>query len=433
MSSVNTALDEQLRALLKDDAPGVAIGVMQAGEILHTARYGLANVEWQIPIDEDTCFRVGSVTKPFTALLIMMLVSEGKIDLNASLKDYLPEFHTAGHTVTVHHLLTHTSGIASYTNAPDFFTHKSLFPTTPEEALVEIAAVPFEFKPGTAYNYNNSGYHLLGMIIERVSGKSYADFLRERILNPCEMHSTLHPDDDSVIPRMASGYRTVDDTLLPAHYLHISRAFAAGALITTVNDLLRWSAKLWAGEVVPLDTLHQMGTSAVLENGEETGYGYGWGSVSYEGRNIMGHSGGIPGFSAQYVHFLDDDLTVIVLANIESSIDTVKLVTTIARQLFDLPPVKHRPFMLVGDNLARITGQFEVQGATININLDSEGKIIWKSPMGETRLIPISKTQLYDAENPERTVLFSDPDESSRYQTCTLFSPLARPLVLKRR
>ncbi|MEQ8676988.1 MAG: serine hydrolase domain-containing protein [Aggregatilineales bacterium] len=431
---IHSTLDAQLRQLLNEDAPGAGIGVMHAGETIHSAGYGLANVEWHIPIDTDTAFRVGSVTKPFTALLTMMLVADGQIALDAPITDYLPEFHSAGHIVTVHHLLTHTSGIASYTNAPDFFTHKCLFSATTQEMLTEIAAVPFEFKPGTAYNYNNSGYHLLGMIIERVTGMGYADFLRERILTPCAMHNTLHPKDDSVIPRMANGYRYEDETLLPANYLHISRAFAAGALITTVNDLLRWSQKLWAGEIVPLDTLTHMGTSAVLENGEETGYGYGWGNVTYEGRTVMSHSGGIPGFSAQYVHFVEDDLTIIVLANVENTIDTIKLVTTVAREMFALPAVKHRLYMLVGDNLRRIIGAFETQGATVTIKIDDEGKIIWESPMGTTRLIPINKFQLYDADNPERTVTFSDPDDSPHalYTQIELQSPLSRPVLLRR-
>ena len=430
----DSTIDMHLRQLLKGDTPGAGIGVMHGGEIIHTAGYGLANVEWNIPIDADTAFRVGSVTKPFTALLIMMLIEEGHIVLNASITEHLPEFHTAGHTVTVQHLLTHTSGIASYTNAPDFFTHKRFFSATPDEMLTEIAAVPFEFKPGTVYKYNNSGYHLLGMIIERVTGMTYADFLHKRILDPCEMHNTVHADNDSVIPRMASGYRYEDGSLLPAHYLHISRAFAAGALVTTVNDLLRWSRKLWAGEIVSPDVLKLMGTSAILENGEEPGYGYGWGNVTYEERIVMCHSGGIPGFRAQYVHFLENDLTMIVLANAESTIDTIKLVTTIARDVFELPPVKHRPFMLVGDNLRRITGKFDAHGTTATIKIDDEGKIVWESPMGATRLIPISKFQLYDAENPERTVTFSDADDPPHalYSRCEMQSPLSRPLLFSR-
>ena len=182
------AIAALIQEQIKVGEPGAAVAVVQDGVVVHRQGYGLANLEWQIPIQPDTVFRLASITKQFTATAILMLQEQGKLRVDDPLTKFLPTYPTSGHEIQVHHLLNHTSGIKSYTSIEGWFPNKIVHDMTPQALCDAFAQIPFDFKPGTQYLYNNSGYHLLGMIIEQVSGVSYAQFMQENIFQPLGMH-----------------------------------------------------------------------------------------------------------------------------------------------------------------------------------------------------------------------------------------------------
>src|SRR5688572_29529175 len=197
--------------------------VAENGKVVYRGAFGKANMEWDIPNTPDTRFRLGSITKQFTAMLTLQLVEQGKIKLDGKVSDYLPDYRKdIGEKVTVHHLLTHTSGIPSYTSQPGFFENVSRNPYKVGEFVKQYASGNFDFEPGSKYSYNNSGYFLLGAIIEQVTGKSYEQVLKENILDPAGMKNTGYDHHNTIIPKRATGYSKTPDGYTNAPYLDMS-------------------------------------------------------------------------------------------------------------------------------------------------------------------------------------------------------------------
>jgi CubicO group peptidase (beta-lactamase class C family) len=214
--------------------------VAEYGKVVYKGAFGMANMEWNIPNTPDTKFRLGSITKQFTATVILQLVEQGKIKLNGKLSDYLPEYRKdVGDKVTIHHLLTHTSGIPSYTSQPGFAENVSRNPYKVDEFVKKYASGNLEFEPGSKFLYNNSGYFLLGAIIERVTGKPYEQVLKENIFDPLGMKNTGYDHYDTIIPKRATGYSKTPDGYTNAVYLDMSIPYAAGSLYSTVEATCR--------------------------------------------------------------------------------------------------------------------------------------------------------------------------------------------------
>jgi len=305
--------------------PGLALAVVRDGKVVRTGAYGLANLEWGIPATVDTAFEIGSVQKQITATAAMMLVEEGRVSLDESVTRYLPEAPEAWKPVTVRHLLTHTSGIPSYTDLSGFEMTEKL---DRKAFIARLAKHPLSFPAGTKYYYNNSGYSLLGHIVAEVSGQAYWDFLRARILSPLGMASTRPRDPLDVIPKRAAGYEWKDGKHRNRDY-DLTDVFSAGALVSTVGDLAKWDAALESGKLVKRSTLEQMWTPHVLPSGEALKYGFGWGLGEADGRRFVSHGGSTSGFSAVIRHYLDPRVTLIVLTNIETedaALDVAKVV-----------------------------------------------------------------------------------------------------------
>lgn len=294
--------------------PGLALAVARDGQVVQTGAHGCANLEWEIPATTDTAFEIGSVSKQMTATAAMMLVEEGRVELDASLTVYLPESPPAWKPVTVRHLLTHTSGIPSYTELSGFEMTEKL---SRGSFIGRLAAHPLSFDPGQRFYYNNSGYNLLGHIVASVTGQAFWDFLRARILDPLGMSSTRPRDPLDIIPKRAAGYEWVDGVFRNRDY-DLTDVFSAGALVSNVGDLARWDAALGTETLVKRTTLEQMWTPHVLPSGEAVKYGFGWGIGESEGREFVSHGGSTSGFSAVMRRFLDPQLTIIVLTNIET-------------------------------------------------------------------------------------------------------------------
>jgi len=292
--------------------PGAAIAVVRGGKIVKAEGYGLANVELNVPATKETVFEIGSVTKQITAAAIMLLVEEEIINTNEKISKYLPTAPETWKNVTVQHLLTHTSGIKSYTGLSGFELTKRL---KRDEFIKAIGAFPLEFESGERYIYSNSGYNLLGFIIESVSGKSYWDFLRERIFKPLGMNQTANRDPQFVVPNRADGYEWENNKLVGRDY-DLTDVFSAGAIVSTVMDLAKWDAALRGDSFLKKESKAQIWTPVVFNDGKAYPYGFGWNVTEFRGHKLFSHGGQTAGFSANISRYVDDNLTVITLTNL---------------------------------------------------------------------------------------------------------------------
>ncbi len=299
----------------KRHIPGLSVAVVRRGEVVHAKGYGQANVELSVPASADTIYQIGSITKQFTATAIMMLAEEGKLSLDDPISKHLDIASEAWSSVTVRHLLNHTSGIKSYTSIADNMA-KNRLDRSKDEIIGTVRELPLEFEPGEKFAYNNSGYFLLGLIIEKASGKSYGEFLGERIFKPLRMTATRVNDLKPIIKNRATGYAWQAGQLQNAEHSSMTWPFSAGAIVSTVTDLAKWDAALYGEKVLPQSALDQIWTKSKLTSGKETDYGFGWGIGGHRGHRLIGHGGGISGFSTDIARFVDDKLTVVVLTNL---------------------------------------------------------------------------------------------------------------------
>ena len=312
------AIDTLLKGSFPADRPGAAVIVVKDGRILFRKAYGMADLELGVPLQPDMVFRLGSITKQFTAAAILMLAEEGKLSLQDPIEKHLAGYPTQGHVITIEHLLTHTSGIQSYTDMPGWMTSRIQSPMTVTELVDGFKKEPMQFAPGETWAYNNSGYILLGAIVEKASGKTYEAFVRERIFEPLGMTASYYDRTEPIIPKRAPGYTREGDQPRNARYLSMTQPYAAGSLASTVDDLARWDASLYTEKLLKKASLDRAWTPYVLKNGKATGYGYGWGVSTLRGRRAISHGGGIFGFSTYAVRLPDERVYVAVLCNSDS-------------------------------------------------------------------------------------------------------------------
>jgi len=290
--------------------------VAEQGKIIYKNGFGFANMEWDIPNDPITKFRLGSITKQFTSMLIMQLVEMEKLRVDDKLADLLPYYREdTGKQVMVHHLLTHTSGIPSYTGLPNFFAEISRNPYPVEDFVKKFCSNDFEFEPGTKFKYNNSGYFLLGAIIEKITGKTYEQVLHENILDPLGMKNTGYDHHKTILKKRATGYEKTFDSFQNSAYLDMGLPYAAGSLYSTVEDLYTWDQALY-GEKLLSNKYKKIMFQPFLKK-----YAYGWGVRKVAGNNhtdsltFISHGGGINGFSTLITRIIEDKILVVLLNN----------------------------------------------------------------------------------------------------------------------
>jgi len=290
--------------------------VAENGKVIFKKGYGMANMEWNIANAPDTKFRLGSITKQFTAMLVMQLVEQGKMKVTDKVTTYLPAYPKAtGDKITVHHLLTHTSGIPNYTSFPKFFETQSRDPFTPDEFVKQFSDLPLEFEPGSTFAYSNSGYFLLGVLIEKATHKPYAQVLQEQILTPLQMNETGYDLHEPLLSKRAAGYEKKGAKYINAAYLDMSIPYAAGSLYSTVEDLYRWDQALYT------DKLLSASSKATLFTPFLSDYAYGWGvgktkvGELKDSLQIIEHGGGINGFNTIIARLPKDKQLVVLLNN----------------------------------------------------------------------------------------------------------------------
>lgn len=290
--------------------------VSEHDKIIFKSGYGFADREWSIPNAPDVKFRLGSITKQFTSMLIMQQVAKGAIKLDGHISDYLPYYRKdTGSRVTIAQLLSHTSGIPSYTDDPKFFPGVSRNYYAVDDFVTKFCSGDLQFEPGSKFHYDNSGYFLLGAILEHATGKKYEVLLQENILTPVGMHDTGYDDWSTIIPKRASGYEETLDGIENAPYLDMSLPYAAGSLYSTVEDLYKWDQALYTDRLLSPDLKQKLFTPN-LEN-----YGFGWlirtipKDEPGAGKTMIAHGGGINGFNTSEVRLVDDHDLIVIFNN----------------------------------------------------------------------------------------------------------------------
>ena len=302
-----------MAARVKRDHFSGSILIAREGKVLFSKGYGMANHELDVPNTPQTKFRLGSITKQFTAMAILILQQQGKLDVHDRIKKYLPDAPKAWDEITIEHLLTHTSGIYNYTESLEFL--KTLpVRVTLKELIAKFKDKPLNFKPGEKFSYSNSGYIVLGQIIETASGQNYPSFLKQAIFDPLAMNETGYDNATSILKHRASGYtRRLGIVLTNCDYIDMSIPHAAGALYSTILDLLKWDQALYTEKLVPRKSLDAMFTP------HKDNYGYGWLIDKKFGQTRYQHGGGIMGFVTIIERYPDDKLLVVALSNLENS------------------------------------------------------------------------------------------------------------------
>jgi CubicO group peptidase (beta-lactamase class C family) len=323
-----TDADDFLNRLVENGAFSGAVLVARGDQVLLSKGYGFADRTSKIPNTPPTKFRMGSITKQFTAMAILILQADGKLNVQDLICNHIPDCPPPWQTITIHHLLTHTSGIPNFTNFVDYGLTKATS-STPEEIIARFKDKPLDFPPGEGWGYSNSGYIVLGYIIERVAGTSYEDFLQQNIFTPLELHDTGY---DHNRKDLAIGYR--DSSTIKADFVDMSIPYASGALYSTVLDLYRWDKSLDTAKLIPQDLQEQMFTAqASIPDSAEASYGYGWVITQILGHQVFQHRGDIVGYSSYITHFPDDRGTIIVMSN-QQNVDSVKIGSVLAEKLF---------------------------------------------------------------------------------------------------
>ncbi len=392
-AQANTARMDQIAQFYanSDDHFMGSVLVARDGRIEFDKGYGYADIEWHAPNTADTKFRLGSLTKQFTAASILLLEERGKLKTDDLVKQYMPDAPAAWDHITIYHVLTHTSGIPNFTGFPSYDTVKATR-RTPEQMVALFRDKPLDFQPGEKWNYSNSGYVLLGYLIEKISGQKYEDFIQENLFKPLGMTNTGYDWRATILPQRASGYSMGEHGLVNADYIDMSIPYSAGSLYSTTHDLLKWEQGLFGGKVLSAASLKKM-TTPYKHN-----YGCGVAITTKNGHTRIAHTGGIDGFSTDMAYYPDEKITVIALSNLLSG-DVVTVATK-------LEAVEHRENVVLPNErqvvsvpatvLAGYAGTYQLQpGYNLTVTLDG-GKLMVAQPRQPTsQLFASSPTKFY--------------------------------------
>jgi CubicO group peptidase (beta-lactamase class C family) len=383
--------EEYMNAAAKAERFSGAILAARDGKVLVSKGYGMADVENDVPNTPETKFRLGSITKQFTAASILLLQERGKLSVQDSVCKHVAPCPDAWQPVTIHHLLSHTAGMPDFTGFPDY--PKTMREPAPVESLIaRFRALPLDFKPGENWRYSNSGYVLLGHVVEKLSGKSYESFLRENIFEPLKMTSTGYDHAEQIVKRRARGYASGPDGLVNASYLDMSIPFSAGGLYSTVGDLYLWDQALNGEKVLKKSSLDAMFTAV------RNDYGYGYRVNKLFDRRHATHGGGIEGFRTSIERFPDDRVTVIVLSNYEG-VQVGRISRDLAAVAFGEKyelPVERVVAKVDPKIYDAYVGEYELgPGFVFTVTREGDRLMIQATGQPKTELFPTSETNFF--------------------------------------
>lgn len=352
-------LDKILNERFSATEPGAAVLVVQNDKVLLRKGYGIAEINRKVPVTPDMAFRIGSITKQFTSTAVLKLVSEGKLSLQDELSKHLPDFKTQ-HPVTIEQLLNHTSGIKSYTSVPERMTTEAKkTKVSVAEMLGYIQSYPLDFTPGEKWLYNNSAYFLLGAVIEKVTGKTYGDYISQTFFKPLKMTAS-YPDDNKPIAKQAAGYtKGTGDAFVMADYVHPSIPYSAGSIFSTVDDLWKWNQAVFSYKLVKKELLEKAWEPTKTTDGSVESYGYGWQLGRVGDAKAIGHGGGIDGFLSFEVYVPEKQIYVAILAN-NTSVNPQDIAYLLAEQVAGVGGSKPAPIVLAEDQGDAFVGVYKI-------------------------------------------------------------------------
>jgi CubicO group peptidase (beta-lactamase class C family) len=389
--NIDSRMDQIVQSYVANKQFMGSVLVARGDQVLFSKGYGSANLEWQIPDTPATKFRLGSITKQFTAASILLLEERGKLKVEDPVKKYLPDAPAAWDKMTIFHVLTHTAGIPNFTSFPDYQPTEAI-PTTPEKLIARFRDKPLEFEPGEKWNYSNSGYVLLGYLIEKISGESYEKFVQENIFTPLGMKDSGYDSNSAVIARRAAGYAPSPNGPLNAGFVHMSIPFAAGALYSTTEDMLRWEQGLFGGKVLSPASLQKMTTPF------KSDYAFGLQVHTVNGHKVIDHSGGIEGFSTMLAYYPEDKLTLVALANLApaSSGAIVSQLALLAQGGTVTLQTERKEITLDPAVLARYVGAYRMAaGGEMLITLEGNQLSGQLTGQGALQIFPESETMFF--------------------------------------
>lgn len=398
-------IDEYVGAYVKQDRFMGSVLVAKGGQVLISKGYGQADIELDVPNTSETKFRLGSLTKQFTAAAILQLQDSGKLSVDDKVSQYLSDSPEAWKDITIQELLTHTAGIPNFTSFPDYKAKQTL-PTTPLELIKRFESKPLDFTPGTKFNYSNSGYIVLGYIIEKVSGKSYEAYLKQNIFSPLDLQSTGYDHATTILKHRASGYVLHGATLANADYIDMSVPFSAGALYSTVDDLYRWDRALYTEKVLPKSALEKMFTPF------KDHYGYGWNIATLFDRKVTAHGGAINGFASFIARFPDDNTCIVVLANLQGA-PSERIGRDLAAIVFGQPydiPKERTAIKLPSKVMAGYTGTYQSGAFAFTVTMEDGHLYLQPKGEGKAELFAESETKFFLKITDAEVTFVSGPD-----------------------
>lgn len=382
--SLEQKIDAMASEAYKANEPGVSILVAKDGKPIYQKAFGKANLELDVPMSIGNVFEIGSITKQFTAIAILMLEEQGKLKVSDNMTKYIPDYPTNGKTITIHNLLNHTSGIKSYTNMPSF-EKLAAQDMTPTEIINHFKNEPMDFDPGEEFRYNNSGYILLGHIIEVASKMTYEDFIEKNIFEKLGMADSYYGKNSQIITNRAAGYQQGTSSYENSNYLSMTLPYAAGSLMSTTNDLLKWQNALNNYTLISKASYEKAIHGSTLNNGEHIYYGYGLIEEKISGSTAIQHGGGIFGYTTMGVYFPEEKVFVSALSNCNC-----KDVSTLAKRIGALAigkPIagKEDAISLTNEQLHAWTGTYEFDGNVLRYVTVEDGKI-FSQRQGSTKM-----------------------------------------------
>jgi CubicO group peptidase (beta-lactamase class C family) len=405
---INTKkIDQLISRIHKKNTPGVSVLISKKGKVIYHKQFGLANLEFDMPINATTKFSIGSITKQFTAAAILLLEEQGKLKTSDYISKYLPDFDKEKYPIKIEHLLSHTSGIAS-DNSKKEIREGLRRNITPLEIMTILKDIPLLFDPGTKYDYSNGGYILLGIIIERISEISYEEFLNQNIFKPTKMNNSLTGSYQNIVKKRASGYDD-DGSAKTINATYHASSFSAGAIISTPTDLNKWAVALFSEKIINRKSLSKMLQNYKLESGEKINNGFGWelnsiqSSISYE------HTGFEPGYKSSSIYLPKEQIYVIVMQNTEVNSPTYISLNVASIVLENAYPNILEEKVLSKEKLEKFTGTYRVNETTERIvGLDKNNKLYYKSPGGSKQPLFVLNENLLFFKEGYRQLSFND-------------------------
>lgn len=393
-------VDSIANQTLTNPVAGISIAVAKDGRIALARAYGFANLEHSVPVTPDTPFHICSISKNIAAAVLLQLVEQGKLNLNDDIRKYVQDTPVHGQKVTVAQLLNHTSGIFSLTSLPDADENERR-DLTHEQVLALIRKGRPDFKPGMSWRYNNSGFYLAGMIIERVTHVDYGTYVRQRVFEPLEMTSARLCDAHMVTPRLAAGYQVEHGSLVNAPFMSWKLPFAAGAICATAVDLVKWQEAMDGSKILKPESLALMRRATKLPDGATIDYGYGTRLGLLAGHRVLGHTGSGGGFRTVLENFPDDHLTIAVLINTQAG-PALPIATAIARAALRIPKPSLLDLPLSPQELSALPGTYDSDEGPVKLFV-RDGKLRFSigSNPGSTALLRQSENTYAIDENNE--------------------------------